>query len=321
MKRISARIFLLGVCLTVVLAGCGGTSDSGGTGGTGVTTGVTTGVVTAYGSIVVNGVHYDETGAVVVINDAAGSGDHRGIKIGMTVKIRGSSDGVVGVATDIEAEHEVEGKVATTNGVESFTVLGQTVIVDGQTLYGPIGTAFGDLLVGTQVEVYGLRDQNNVIRATLVEIVGASEFDEEIRGTITNLNTTAMTFELSGYVIHYDGTTVFSDGGSIGALVNGLTVEVHFNTGASGNHATEIEFEDNEDSAFQVEDDGRFEIEGYVSGIIDANSFVIAGQVVQTTIATAYENGVASDLSVGRKIHVKGSVTGGQLIASRIQFD
>ena len=168
---------------------------------------------------------------------------------------------------------------------------------------------------------YGLRDQNNVIRATLIEVVESAAFQEELRGVISNLNTTTMTFEINGHVISYDGTTVFDDGGSIGALVNGLTVEVHFNTNLSGNHATVIEFEDNEDTEYEAGEGSELEVEGYIASIVDATTFIITGQVTQTTAGTTYENGIASDIAVGRKIHVKGRVSGGLLVASKISFE
>jgi len=320
MSSMQRWLMCLAYSMVVVLTGCGGTSDSGGTGGTGITTGVYSGVVTGYGSVVVNNIHFDETSANVNVNDVAGTGDHRGIKLGMTVKIRAAVSGTTGVATDIEAEHAVEGKVTATNGTDTLTVLGQTVVADGQTRYEPAGIAFSHLSAGTRIEVYGLLDQNNIVRATLIELVDIAEFEEEIRGTITNLNTTIQTFEINGYVIHYDGTTLYSDGGSMAALVNGLTVEVHFNTDVSGNHATEIEFEDIEDAVFQLEDDGRFEIEAYVTGIIDASHFIMAGQVIQTTATTSYENGAASDLAVGRKVHATGRLSGGVKVANRIEF-
>ncbi len=120
---------LLSAVLSTTLAGCGGadTTASGGTGGTGISTGV----ITGFGSVVVNGVHFDESNASVSINDRPGSGTHKGLKVGMTVKVKGSfaPDGASGTATDIEAEHEVEGKIASVDSAnQSFIVLGQTII-------------------------------------------------------------------------------------------------------------------------------------------------------------------------------------------------
>ena len=165
-----------------------------------------------------------------------------------------------------------------------------------------------------------MHDQNNAIRATLIEVVSGGSLQEELRGFISNLNTTAMTFEVNGYVVRYDNTTAFSAGGSIGALVNGLMVEVHFKTAVSGNLATEIEFEDNEDRRFNPADGSEYEIEGYVATVIDASNFVVSGKVFKTTPATIYENGVASDVAVGRKVHVKGRISGGLVVVEKIEF-
>lgn len=313
-----------GVSLLMALAGCGGAGGSsatagGGTGGTGVSSGT----ITGFGSIIVNGVHFDEAPANVTINDApSDSGDHKGLKIGMTVKVKATydDDGIAGTASDIEAEHEVEGTIESVDPAnQSFVVLGQLVYTDIQTRYEDIPGGFNDLAPGMPVEVYGLRDSSG-IRATLIESAD-TDFDEEVRGLVSNLDLTAGTFTLDGLVVHFDDTTVFDDG-SITDLVNGATVEVHFDTSSTTpNHATEIELEDNEDSEFEAEEGARVEMEGYVTRIVDSTTFEIGNQTVQTNTGTVYSGGVAADIAVGRKLEVEGTVSGGVLAAGVVEFD
>src|SRR5882762_11219579 len=156
---------LIGALLA--LANCGG-----GTGGTGATNGSTTAVsigVMTKGSIIVNGVHFDDSTATIRIDDRAGTSVE--LQSGMVVKVRGqiNDDRLSGVAQQVEVENEVRGTVQTTNptGVPpSFTVIGQTVLVDDLTVFADFTPAPGSpsaavtaLTSGTSiVEVHGLRD-------------------------------------------------------------------------------------------------------------------------------------------------------------------
>ena len=322
MNIINFKASLIAVLLAAALAGCSnGSSDSGGTGGTGVTTGTVTATSDVGPGVVVNGVSFNESNATIIINDSTDPGAHGGIKVGMTVKIRGSNNGTAGTATDIEVEHAVEGTVTSTNGVDTLTVLGQTVMVSGQTLYEPAGTTFASLIVGTtKIEVYGLRDQDNVIRATLIEVEGDSDFEEELRGTISGLDTNTSTFVLNGVTVRYNVDTIFDDG-SIGDLANGQTVEVHFNNAATSNYlATEIEFEDIEDSEFQVSDGSEFEIEGYVTSV-GFTTFEIGSQTVQTNPSTVYNDpNTFSNIVVGARVQVDGVISGSVLVADEIDI-
>lgn len=318
MNIINFKASLIAVLLAAALAGCSnGSSDSGGTGGTGVTTGTVTATSNVGPGVVVNGVTFNESNATVIINDSTEPGEHGGIKVGMTVKIRGSQNGTTGRATDIEAEHAVEGFVESNDGVDTLVVLGQTVKVSGQTLYE--GGTFVSLAPGTMVEVYGLRDETNVIRATLIEVEAESDFEEELRGAITSLDTVARTFVLNGVIVSYDNDTTFDDG-SITDLAEGLTVEVHFDTAISGFLATEIEFEDIEDSEFQTGEGSEFEIEGYVTSV-GTTTFAIGSQTFQTNVDTTYNDAnTFSDIVVGARVQVQGVISGGNLVAEEVDI-
>lgn len=322
MNIINFKASLIAIALAAVLAGCSsGSSDSGGTGGTGVTTGTVTATSNVGPGVEVNGVTFNESNATVIINDSTEPGEHGGIKVGMTVKIRGSQNGTTGRATDIEAEHAVEGFVESNDGVDTLVVLGQTVQVSGQTLYE--GGTFVSLAPGTKIEVYGLRDENNVIRATLIEVkTDDNDFEEELRGVISNLNTGAGTFELNGVIVSYDNISTTFDDGSITDLADGLTVEVHFDTAISGFLATEIEFEDVEDSEFQTGEDSELEIEGYVTAVNSgALTFQIGSQTVQTNAGTTYNDAnTFSNILVGERVQVQGVISGGNLVAEEIDI-
>ncbi len=170
-----------------------------------------------------------------------------------------------------------------------------------------------------KVEVYGLRDASG-IHATLIEAAD-TDFDEEVRGVVSNLNLTAATFMIGGLTVHYDSTTQVEHGTLAVDLKNGAAVEVHFDSAhAMANHATKIVFEDIEDHKFEARDGDETEVEGYVSSYESvAGTFRIGSVTVKVTGTTKYEgNGtLGNDI----KVEVKGTMTDGVLVAREIAFE
>lgn len=78
---------------------------AGGIGGTGISFGP----ITGFGSIFVNGVEFQTSGATIIIDGSpASEGD---LKKGMVVTVQGTIDGDTGIATTILAESAVKGPV------------------------------------------------------------------------------------------------------------------------------------------------------------------------------------------------------------------
>ena len=323
MNLANFRNTVLSAALAASLTGCGGgggTAAGGGTGGTGISAGV----ITGFGSVIVNDVHFNFDSANVNVNDTAGAGANKGLKVGMTVKVKGTFDanGTTGTATDIEAEHEVEGRIDTVNAAdETFVVLGQIVRTDAQTLYDGIANGFSDLFSGMKVEVYGLRDARGDIHATLIELESDSEFEDELRGTVSDLTLATFTFKIGDLTIRYDNNTQFEHGMLMNDLKNGATVEVHLDISSTPPRATKIEFEDNEDSQFVAGEGWRAEVEGYVTNVVNSTTFEIGSQTVRTNTSTLYDGGQAGDIAVGRKVEAEGTISSGVLIARKIKFE
>ena len=108
--RALAAVSVLGLAL----AGCGGGSDGVGSGGTGT---FSSGTITGFGSIIVNGVRYDDSGSRVL--DAGGrTRSSADLRLGMVVEIEASeirTDPVSGrrtaSASSIRYGTEIEGPV------------------------------------------------------------------------------------------------------------------------------------------------------------------------------------------------------------------
>ena len=307
--------------------GGGGSADSGGIGGTGVTS---SGVMTK-GSVILNGVRFEDTTANIMIDDTPKTAAN--LQNGMVVQVRGTiTQGANGTAQQIEAQIEVRGTaVVTPSGVaarpQTFDVLGQTVIVDDLTFVSGLLNPFDISLNNVLVEVHGLRDTLGRIRATRIEANPGQMGDntvDEIRGVVSGgAGTNPTTFTLGTQTVIATGATILPTGASYS---NGDVVEVHCSprpcvNGSNQFVASRVEVEEVEDSAFQPGMNQRFEVEGLVSGFTaHPGNFSVAGVPVSTTGSTRFEGGISTDLGNDVKVEAEGVWNGTLLVAGKIEF-
>lgn len=313
------RIGLSLVFFTLLLGGCGPDSGYGSSSGTGTSgAAVSQGVVTAKGSIFVNGIEYDTTYATITIDDNPGTADL--LKVGMTVKVRGSSDDATkrGSASDVVARDVLEGTI-TAVGANTITVMGQTVqIEDNVTRLNDDDTvklfSAGGFAVGNIVEVNGYADDNGGLIATRVVKKASGEF--EVKGFVTGL--TASTFGLSRIVGGAPFLTVnFSAGQLPAGVVADSFVQVKSVAAPSGGAITAslIKLEDSLGSSGE-----KAEVEGIVTSGTLAD-FVVNGQQVVTDASTVFEGGLSSDFALGAKLEAEGPLnSSGAIAASKISF-
>jgi hypothetical protein len=318
-------LFRLAIIFAFVstLIGCGG--NGGGTPPPAGTPVVSQGSITALGSITVNGIKFEDTLANITADDTAKTPSF--LQTGMTVKVSGrrNDDGITGTADRIEVENEVRGAVAGLSG-DTFTVLGQTVVVDGGTvLDGGIsfsGGTISGLLDGNEVEVHGQRDATGVIRATRVEKLGA-DAEDEVKGLVSNapggILDLGESFDIGTLSIATNASTAIVPEGSV--VADGTLVEVHLAPGAPAT-ATRIEVEDAEDAEFEPAEGQEFEVEGFISDFNPSfpNDFFVNGVEVHVTNSTRFEGGVVTDLGNDVKVEAEGHMIGGVLVANKITF-
>jgi hypothetical protein len=302
--RLKRTVSLIAAAAFIAATGLTACSGSGGGGGgtAAPVSAVSIGTMMK-GSVIVNGVRFEDTAANIIADDSP-----KVLADGMTVKVKGTvnDDGLNGTAEKIEVDNEVRGAMTKT-GADTFTVLGQTVLVDGGTIFANVAN-FAALADGNTVEVHGQRDAAGVIRATRVELMGAGAVDE-VRGAVANK--TASSFTIGGQTITFDGTTVMDPVGA--TFADGDIVEVHLN----GTFATQIHPEDD----FLPGENEEFEVEGFISGFSDLNStFKVNDQTVQVSSSTRFDGGLKSELANDIKVEAEGSLSGGVLVARKIAF-
>lgn len=317
MIKTKIRTFL-GVCIVSALAACGG--GGGGDDSTVAATDTVIGTITAFGSVVVNGIEFDDASASISIDGAAAARNR--LREGMVVQVRGRirSDGS-GVADSIEFNDCVQGPIAAMNRVQNtVTVLGQTVEVDDETVFD--GVTLRDMnsfSIGDAVEVSCLQDRSrNRLRATRMERLGAFQngvTDIDITGTVQNLNLANRTCTVSGVLVNF--TSVADPDLPVG-FANGMTLRASGKQFSGGTFTADRLRDRDRDRISHVDGD-RVEIEGYISNYVSISDFRIDGQRVNASSAVI-RNGTAADLANGLKVEAEGTMAGEVLNAAILRI-
>lgn len=311
----------VGLMASLTLTACGG---GGGGGGPAGTTTVSKGVIEKLGSVTVNGVEFKTIGASLRLPDDTPTPrvlqteteiqNQNLLKPGMVVTVKGRIDdnGTSGTATEIEFRDTLKGRIDN-KGVDSLTIMGQTVLVDDS-----IKSVLNSINAGDDVQVSGIIDDKGGLRATHIEKkTGLGEF--EAKGIVSGFTGAAD----NDFVLLLSPTATSGITVNIGAgvtrpagLANGAFVEVKTATTAGGSvTATKIEIEDE----LKAGENENNEFEGFISSITGDN-FVVNGVTVQTGTSTIFVGGAKADLAIGMKVEAEGVMTGGVLVARKVSF-
>jgi hypothetical protein len=319
----SGQLLLQIAATAVLLAGCGGGGGDVGTaalgaGPSGAATGsFVAGAITGFGSVIVNGVRFDNSGARVSDDDGR-LADAAALKLGMRVEIAGgavSDDGTGrrAVATAIRFGSELIGPVSAIDAAaKSLVVLGQTVLVlDTTVIDDRLVGGFAAIAVGAVLEVHGTRDASTgAITATRIEpSVAAAGF--KLRGAVANLDQTARTFTIGATLISYASVTSLPAN-----LASGLLVRVRLQTTpvAGAFVATRIEA-----AAPHVEDANEAEIEGSITAFTSSAAFSVNGIPIDASNAT-FPNGTAG-VVLGAQVEVHGTSSNGLVSATTVSVE
>jgi len=319
------RTLLLGMVGSVVqLSGCGG--GGGGVAGlsSGGTGSFTSGTISGLGSIIVNGIRYDDANANKISrdDDTAFGGD---LRVGMVVSIQGSpvvaATTVNGTATAtayrISCGSEWEGPVSSVNvGASSFVVLGLTVDVLTSTVFeGATVTQLSDLNVSHFVEVHGYVDQTTGhLQATLVEATTTQPAHYKLSGVVNSFDGTQHTFKL-GLVAQPSNQISWVDNASTtvpSSWGNGVFVRV---TMTSTLQATKVRLLTSPMAQLNAEDEHDAEIHGFISTYTSPADFIVNGIPIDASSARL----AGGSLQVGVRVEIHGSISNGVLVATKVE--
>jgi len=299
------------------LSACAGSGDgavgSGGTGNTGsnatsnsVNT-VAVGPISGFGSIIVNGIRYDDSSAIVAADDRGGL-TRSDLRLGMFVEVRGTSDSTTGLGTAsaISVRSELKGVVANRTASE-FQLLGVTVRTDVNTVFDNAS----NVVDGDFVEVYGVYNSSTrTMLATRIEKKTLAE--HKLRGLVSALDSVQRRFSLGSVLVDYNNA------GAVAGLANGVEVQVYGATPpASGAWpVTRVSLS----SAPSLSNVSRVEIEAIIAQFVSVSNFRVGGVQIDGTGA-AIEGGTLAQLANGVRVEVRGDVQAGVVRASRIKIE
>lgn len=315
-RRVALASLLAAAC-AVLFPSCGG-GGSGGGGLAGVDTGGTgsfiSGRVTGFGSVIVNGVRFEDGAARVFDeDDEARTFGPQDLRLGMVVQVQGGAI-VAGTADQLPSatasaiaiESQIKGPVESRTAPDTLVVFGQTVKVNAATVFD--GTSFAAIVTGDVLEVSGFADASGVVMATRIEREGTPDVFK-VRGVIAGLDAVARTFRIGAATFNFaDPAVRLPDA----PLANGQFVRVRTQTVRNTAGQWVVTRMDRRN---RVEDRDEAEVEG----ILAASS----GGGLQI-------NGLPIDFSrmpagfvppVGQRVEVEGELVGGVLVAREVELE
>ena len=316
--RLAAGVAQL-LCVTALLAACGGGGSDSGSSSSDTATAYSSGPITGFGSVIVNGVRFDDSSARITDDDDVAV-NRDDLRLGMTAEVQGAgvttdSLGRHGRALAIRIGNEIVGPVSAVDATaKTLTALGQTVDVTDNTLFGErITGGLAGIAAGTVVEVNGaLNVTTGHYTATRIDVRPNAPYFR-LRGVIAGLDTTTKTFKIGDALISYAGlstTDVFA------SLANGLLVRVRLQTTqvAGAWVATRIA-----GGVRKIENQDQAEVHGLITAFTSATQFSVNGIVVDATNAT-FPNG-QTGVVLGARVEVEGKAVDGVIVASKVQLE
>jgi hypothetical protein len=297
----------LGALLVASLGGCGGGVGSEGTGSFSSTS-FSSGTISGFGSIVVNGVHFDETAASVQDDDGQAL-DRGQLALGMVVQISAgdistAADGRrTATASSVRAERALVGPARAIDlAAGRLSVLGQGVQVAADTVFDErLAGGLAGVVEGQVLEVYGYYDASSARYSATRIAPAAADAPYLVSGPVATIDGTQQ-FRLGSQA--YAGSTV---GLSVGATVR-LTL-----AGAPDDNGRWQVSSRRDDEQAPVNRDGA-EVDGVVVSVASASGFTVAGVLVDSSGAR-----ITGTVQVGTRVTVRGALRAGVLVATAVQ--
>jgi len=281
------------------LTGCGGGLDMGiqtasrpGTGGTGL---FVQGSISGFGSVIVNGIRFDDTAAAVKLDGLPAVAQD--LRLGMVVDLQGSrgADLTLGVANVIEVWSIAQGVVSQVQGSQ-FQVAGMLVQADAATVFDGMASVAA-LANGMRVAVWGLQAGADASRwtATRVALVNATPLVST--GIVTSAHT------LNGFALA---------GQNADSLATGQLVRVQ---GVSSGSSLTV---DSVKVLGLQNYQGECEMEGLVTAFLPGSRFMLG--YIEVDASSAGLASALARLTVGQRVEVEGLWVGSVLKATELEF-
>ena len=282
------------------------------------------GTITGFGSVIVDGVRYDDSSAKVAFNVDPGNtspatlGD---LKMGHRVDAKL----VDGKLTDLVVSFAMMGPVDSVKLAQgSFVVFGQAInlVLTGSSPTALEGFAtLADLAAGDLVKVAGVVNADKTITATRVERRAPDALAKiRVTGIVGDLNPSAKTFTFGvdkKLLVNFANATVLPAGATI---ANGNTLAVYAEVPATTGSATPtLTAKTVEVLERKLPDGVEVSVGGPVSDFQSLSHFKIGEVLVDASTATLIDGTTAADLVNGAKVYAKGKVKNQVLVATTLK--
>ena len=320
----SRRTLLLALAGAVTeVTGCGGGGlgiaglSSGGTGS------FTAGTITGLGSIIVNGIRYNDANAAVFATDNTAVANSS-LQLGMVVSIQGSSiipaSSALGlptaVATQISYASEWAGPVSNvSSALNTFEVLGNKVNVLASTIFSGAALKLADLTASQYVELYGYVDQTSgALQASRIEVSTSAPAAYRLSGTLTQVNAKSRTAMLGQTSLTWSDASLLPSGVSNNTFVRvKISPASMVANGASVWSVISFALLNSPLTGLSSSQDYEAEVAGSITSYQSTSSFSVNGIPVNAASAK-----ISVTLAVGLQVNIQGTVQAGQLNATQV---
>jgi hypothetical protein len=315
--RQAIAALLVGTSLASLLVACGGGGDAPGSGGGATAQSFSSGPISGLGSIIVNGVRFDDSSARVEDDEDDDGSTHtsRELKLGMMVEVQSSAidDSTSrAAATLVRFGSEIVGPVTSKDdATQTLRLLDQTVEVRTNTVFDDsLVGGFAALSVGQVLEIHALFDPStgHYVATRIEDKANALLF--RLRGRISALDTTAKTFTIGGALVNYGSVPA----GKVPTLADGLRVRVRLQTTQVAGQWVAVTVRT---GLRRVDDIADARVRGMVTAFTSAQQFEVQGIPVDATNA-AFEPSAAA-VRLGAVVEVRGRAAAGRIVASRVK--
>ena len=315
------RAALAAAAALLLVAGCGGGGGDNMPAPQSASQGraFTEGTITGFGSIIVNGIRFDESTAQVMDDDDQAH-ERSDLKLGMSVEVvssgidRGSNSAK---ASRVRFGAAIVGPVSAISASttpKTLTVLDQIVEISATTVFDDLPNGFNSIKVNDVLEIHALLDTTtgHYLAKRIEPEPGATVF--KLRGIVADLNAGVKTFKIGGALIDFSGIAAADLPLN---FANGLRVRVRLNTAKNSSGAwvaIAIRAEQRE-----MEDKDQAEVEGIITAFTSTASFSVNGLPVDASNA-AFPDGTAG-VVLGARVEVEGAVVNGVLVATKVELE
>lgn len=312
----SAGLLVLAAASLAALVACGGGGgDAAGDPPATAGNSVTLGAISGFGSVIVNGVRFDDSAATVVDDNGSSLG-HSALKLGVQVEVEASNidrSAGSGKATLFRVGSSLLGTVdAVDLAGATLSLLGQPVVVTATTVFdSSLPGGLAAVTVGAVLEVHAQYDSATAIwRATRVEpATGATAY--RLKGIVTALDAAGQTFHIGSAVVNFASAT-----GVPANLAVGSWVRAQLQTAPVAGQwvATRVD-----NGTRHIEDHSEAEVKGLISSFTSVTQFSVDGLAVDAS-AASFPDG-QTGVVLGAKVEVRGAVVNGVLVASSVSLE